>query len=151
LLGADVLCQVALVVRDIEEVSRAWAKVLGAAPPPIRETEGPEVTEVEYRGASTPGRAKLAFFQLGEQVSLELIQPIGGPSVWQEWLERNGEGFHHLAFRVQGLQEVVGQLQQEGIRLVQRGEFKGGRYAYLDAAASLKVLLELLETGPKAK
>ena len=41
-----------------------------------------EETNIKYRGKPTDGRAKLAFLKLGE-ISLELIEPIGGPSIWQ--------------------------------------------------------------------
>jgi 4-hydroxyphenylpyruvate dioxygenase-like putative hemolysin len=60
-------------------------------------------------------------------------------------LDKNGEGVHHIAFVVKGMKEVVMKLEQNGMPLVQKGEYTGGRYAYIDSKEPLKVLLELLE------
>ena len=86
----------------------------------------------------------MAFFQLGS-VSLELIEPVGGPSTWQEHLDAHGDSLHHVAFRIQGMQEKLADLDANGVPLVQRGEYKGGRYAYVDSTQALGAILELLE------
>jgi len=96
------------------------------------------------RGKATDARAKLAFFQMGEQLSLELIEPIGGPSTWQEFLDTHGEGVHHIAFRVKGTDSILAQLESKGLTTVQTGDHTGGRYAYVDAMDTLKIFLELL-------
>jgi catechol 2,3-dioxygenase-like lactoylglutathione lyase family enzyme len=147
-LGTNVVCQVGLVVRDIERTARAYAEIFGLEVPPVRVTGTADRTQVRYRGKTTPGRAKLAFFQMG-QVSIELIEPIDGPSTWREFLDAHGEGVHHLAFRVKGMDQALAFLNARGIPAVQRGEFRGGRYAYVDSAPALKVLLELLESDGK--
>ena len=146
-LGSSVVCQVAVVVRDIERAARAYAEVFNLKVPEIHVTETEEQTHIRYRGQPTPGRAKLAFFPLG-QVALELIEPVGGPSTWKEHLDTRGEGVHHIAFRVQGMERALGFLDAKGMPAVQRGDFKGGRYAYVDATQDLKVVLELLESTP---
>ncbi|MFP4055144.1 MAG: VOC family protein [Phycisphaerae bacterium] len=147
-IGKNVICQVALVVRDIIATAGHYARVFGVEVPDVRETEGHDTTGSTYRGKPTQGRAKLAFFDMGS-VQLELIEPIGGPSTWQEHLDAHGEGVHHLAFRVQGMDDTVQRLESEGLELVQHGSFPGGRYAYLDASESLKVVIELLESTGK--
>ena len=99
--------------------------------------------QTEYRGQPSPARAKLAFFDLG-QVSLELIEPIGGPSTWQEHLDAHGESLHHIAFQIQGMQDNGFYLDAHGIPVVQRGEYKGGHYAYVDGTQALSVVIELV-------
>jgi 4-hydroxyphenylpyruvate dioxygenase-like putative hemolysin len=79
------------------------------------------------------------------QVSLELIEPLGGPSTWKDFLDEKGEGVHHIAFMVEGTDEVVARLETQGVSLVQQGYYTGGMYSYLDSAAKLGVILELLE------
>jgi len=143
-LGTTTVTQVAIVVRDIEAKSRAWAQVLGLPVPAVIVTDPVELAQTEYRGQPSPARAKLAFFQLG-QVSLELIEPIGGPSTWQEHLDAHGESLHHIAFQIQGMQDKLAYLDANDISLVQRGEYKGGRYAYADGTQALGTVLELLE------
>lgn len=147
-LGSNVVCQVAVVVRDIEKAAQAYAEIFGVPTPQARETETADKTNISYRGETTTGRAKLAFFNLG-QVSLELIEPIGGPSTWQEHLDTHGEGMHHIAFRVEDMDRSVAMLDAKGCPTIQRGDFKGGCYAYVDATKDLKVVLELLASTPK--
>lgn len=143
-LGSRVICQIGLVVRDIEKSARAYAGLFGVDAPEWFLTDPEEKAHTRYRGQPTKGRAKLAFFQLGS-VSLELIEPVGGPSTWQEFLETKGEGVHHMAFHIKGMDEQVTILETKGMPLVQRGDYKGGCYAYIDSAPQLGVLLELLE------
>ncbi len=143
-LGSSKLAQVAIVVRDIEEASRRYAEVLGLPVPNVITTEPGLQVEMSYQGEPSDARAKLAFFDLGG-VQLELIQPLGGASTWQEALDRNGEGVHHLAFWVEGMQRSVDFLKTHGIPMVQRGDMGEGQYAYFDAEDSLHVALELLE------
>lgn len=139
-----VVCQVGLVVRDIRRSAERFAALFGLDVPEIIVTAPQEEAQTSYRGEPTPARAKLAFFELG-QVSLELIEPDEHPSTWREFLETRGEGVHHLAFTIDGMGEAVSFLAGRGIPLVQRGEYTGGRYAYLDGLAQLGVILELLE------
>lgn len=143
-LGTTTIRQVAIVVRDIEARARAWAGVLGVPVPPVIITDPVDRARTEYGGAPTPARAKLAFFHLG-QVDLELIEPIDGPSTWKDQLDQHGEGLHHIAFHVEGMGERLAYLNARGLPLVQRGEYSGGRYAYLGSAAQLGAILELLE------
>src|SRR5512136_2938191 len=123
-LGTTTVTQVAIIVRDIEAKARAWAHILGLPVPAVIVTDPVEVAQTEYHGQPSPARAKLAFFQLG-QVSLELIEPIGGPSTWQEHLDAHGESLHHIAFNIQGMQGKLADLDANGVPLVQRGEYKG--------------------------
>lgn len=149
-LGSTTVVQVAIVVRDIEAKARAWAEVLGVPVPEIRLTDPEEKAHTGYRGRPSSGRARLAFFRLG-QVSLELIEPVGGPSTWRDQLLEHGEGLHHIAFQIEGMKDRVAFLESKGIPLVQRGEYTGGRYAYLDGVTQLGAVLELLENDPASE
>lgn len=147
-LGSDVVCQVAVVVKNIEQAAQAYAKVFNQPVPEPRLT-GPEAeTHIRYKGQPTDARAKLAFFKFGN-LSVELIEPVGGPSTWQEHLDTRGEGVHHIAFRVPDMEESLAHLNAQGIPAVQRGDFKGGSYAYCDSTKDLKVVLELLASNKK--
>jgi methylmalonyl-CoA/ethylmalonyl-CoA epimerase len=66
-------------------------------------------------------------------------------STWRESLDKNGEGPHHIAFVVQGIGDKVAALGRKGMPLLQKGEYPGGRYAYIDTLGDLKVIIELLE------
>jgi len=145
ILGTQVITQVGLLVHDIEKTAQVYADFLGVPRPPIRLTDAWEKSQAKYRGNPTPARARLAFFDVGPGLQLELIQPDEKPSTWREDLDRKGECVHHIAFRIRGMKEKIADLAAENMPLVQSGEYTGGRYAYVDANKDLKVLIELLE------
>ena len=143
-LGTTQVMQVGLIVRNIEATAHAWAQVLGQPMPEITITDSYAQAQTEYLGTRSDARAKLAFFHLG-QVDLELIEPIGEPSTWHDQLAAHGNSLHHIAFGINGMAEKSAYLIAEGLPLIQRGEYPGGRYAYFDGSAQLGAILELLE------
>ena len=146
LLGTEVVTQVGILVHDIEKAKVEWAKFFGVEPPPVIVTGTREEAETEYMGKPSEARSKLAFFHAGPQLDIELIEPDKDPnSTWRSDLEKNGEGFHHIAFVVKGMKEANAKLEANGMPLVQKGEYTGGRYAYHDANEKLGLVLELLE------
>ena len=144
MLGITTVTQIGIIVQDVEAKARAWAEVLGLPMPEIMITDSYERAQTEYNGKPSQARAKMAFFNLG-QVSLELIEPVGEPSTWRDQLDEHGDSLHHIAFEIKGMAAKVAYLEAKGLRLVQRGEYPGGRYAYVDGNAQLGAILELLE------
>lgn len=145
-----VLTQVAFVVPDLEAAVAAWAELLGVDPPGIRE---PPLREGrEYRGRPLPEGVNLrvAMFGLGH-VTLELIEPVGGPSAWSDVLgDRGGPAFHHLAFEVADGDAAARELAARGYAPLQsQVRANGGRMVYADARGELGAILELLG-GPPA-
>lgn len=145
ILGTNVVTQIGILVHDIDKTSAEYAKFLGVDVPQWTETDIEEKAKTKYMGQPSQARAKLAFFDIGENLSLELIQPDHNPSTWRHDLDKNGEGFHHIAFVIKGMKEKIAVLKANGMQLLQTGEYEGGRYAYMDANDSLKLVLELLE------
>jgi methylmalonyl-CoA/ethylmalonyl-CoA epimerase len=142
-LGNNVVLHIAVVVRDIEKSAHAYADLFGVDVPAASLTDPLEKTNIQYNGKPTSGRAKLAFLRL-ENITVELIEPVGGPSAWQEFLQRKGEGVHHIAFRVKGMDEDIARLERKGGKMIQRGDFTGGSYSYVDLTKQLGVIVELL-------
>jgi len=142
--GSSTMCQVGLVVKDVEKSAKAYAELFGTEVPEIIVTDPEEKAHTRYRGEPTQARARLAFFDMGS-LSLELIEPVGGPSTWKEFLDEKGEGVHHIAFHIKGTDEVVEGLEEKGIPVVQQGDYTGGRYTYVSSEKALSVIVELLE------
>lgn len=145
------LTQVAFVVPDIGAAVAAWAELLGMDPPEVRE---PPLREGrEYRGRPLPAGVNLrvAMFELGP-VTLELIEPVGGPSAWSDVLgERGGPAFHHLAFEVADGDAAARALSERGYAPLQsQARANGGRMVYADARGELGAILELLGGPPAA-
>ena len=143
-LGDNKAMQIGVVVENIEAAVRAWSQLLGVEPPSIIITDTVDIAHTRYQGQPTPAQAKLAFFDLG-QVALELIQPLGEPSTWNDQLIAHGSSLHHIAFEIKGMDEHILGLQKHGLRLVQRGDYDGGRYAYVDGQDQFGTVIELLE------
>lgn len=143
-LETDLVAQIGIIVRDIEQTAEAFAGFLGVDTPAWSWTDGFEKAQTRFRGEPSEARAKLAFFQLGN-IEIELIEPDHNPSTWREYLDEHGEGVHHIAFVIKDMKGKTKRLEEEGISLIQKGGYEGGRYAYFDSVPQLKVLLELLE------
>lgn len=144
MLGNNVITQIGILVHDIEKTSQAYADFFGVDKPEWSLTDTVDRAQTEYRNQSTEARAKLAFFNLGS-LQLELIEPDRNPSTWREYLDEHGEGPHHIAFVINGMKEKVTLMEKNQMPLLQKGEYTGGRYAYMDTFKDLKIILELLE------
>ena len=144
ILGTKFVTQIGILVHDIEKTAQAFADFFGVEKPSSSLTDTLDKAQTQFRGRSSEARAKLAFFNLGS-LQLELIEPDHNASTWRESLDKDGEGPHHIAFVVEGLKEKVTALERKGMPLLQKGEYTGGRYAYVDTLRDLKVIIELLE------
>lgn len=145
ILGSKTIAQIAIVVRDIEAARQRFADLFGMPVPEIIITAPGNEANMTYRGQNSNAQAKLAFFHLG-QVQLELIEPVGEGSTWQEVLNEKGEGVHHIAFWTEDMRASAECLQSFGVQVIQRGDMgSGGQYAYFDAEPVFGVMIELLE------
>jgi methylmalonyl-CoA/ethylmalonyl-CoA epimerase len=144
MIGTNVITQIGILVHDIEQTSQAYADFFGVDKPQWFVTDTADIAQTEHNGKPSEARAKLAFFDMGS-LQLELIEPDQHPSTWREYLDEHGEGPHHIAFVVEGMKEKVSLMEKNGMPLVQKGEYEGGRYAYMDTSKQLKIILELLE------
>ena len=148
-IGTNLVTQVGFIVKDIEASKAKWAAFLGLPVPPTIDAGEFEVTQTRYKGQPSPdAQAKLAFFDVGQNFQLELIEPNEAPSTWREFLDTHGEGPHHLAFAVKGMKNAIASCEAFGMELEQSGEYgdASGRYAYLSSPEQLKVIVELLES-----
>lgn len=143
-LQSTTATQIGIIVHDIQEASERFAGFLGVEVPQVIQSGGSETARAEYHGEPCDAHVKLAFFYMGP-LEIELIEPDHNPSTWREYLDKNGEGIHHIAFEIKGMAEQIAQMENHDMKLIQKGEFTGGRYAYMDAASSLKTIVELLE------
>ena len=141
----NIVTQIGILTSDIQKSKKVWEQFLKLPEQKIFECDGYEKTQAIYRGEPMHGRIFQVCFNF-DNIELELIQPIGDtPSYWKECLDKNGEGIHHIAFAVKDMNSCIGECEDLGLTLTQKGEFEGGRYAYLDAMASMNIVLELLE------
>jgi methylmalonyl-CoA/ethylmalonyl-CoA epimerase len=148
IIKSKTITQVAIVVKDVDKARLAWAQLLGVNPPETSIAASHESRPTLYKGKSTDAKAKLAFFSM-DNIQIELIQPLGGNSTWQEYLDSHGEGIHHIAFAVKDINGVEKKFDVQHMPTVQRGGWNGGAYSYIDASKNLGCILELLENYNK--
>ena len=149
ILGTTYLAQVGFIVRDIETTKRKFAEFLGVPVPPTVGGGEYAITQTTVEGQPAPdANCQMAFFDVGPGMQLELIQPNGVKSTWQDFLDAHGEGVHHLAFQVKDTDGKLLACKSIGMPCVQRGKYGdgGGEYAYLDANKDLKCFIETLES-----
>lgn len=86
-------------------------------------------------------------------VNIELIEPTDSKSSVARFLDRRGEGLHHIALRVENLARTAAHLQEAGVRLVNNAIQTGAgghRYMFIHPASADGVLIELVEAPPAA-
>jgi len=125
------IVHIGVVVRDMKKtIERLEALGIGPFTPRILPADAQET----YRGKPfVPSqRVAIQITHIGD-MELELIQPIGGESPHQEFLDEKGEGIQHLGFFVDNLDKDVKRLTDEGSTILLTSKFKGGGgVAYLD-------------------
>jgi len=117
-------------VRDIEQATKLWTEVFGVeAKPPV--------TEVDM---------KIVMLPLGD-VLVELIAPIGDKGVMAKFLEKRGEGIHHVCFEVDNIYSAMEELAAKGIEVVDKEPREGaeGKIAFLHPKSTYGVLTEIVQ------
>ena len=110
----------------------------------IYETMG---LSIDYRETVQSQGVKTAFLSVGDS-SIELLEPISQDSPVGRFIERRGEGIHHICFRVRDIESHLRRLEGEGYRLINPTPVPGAhgcRVAFLHPAGANGVLIELSE------
>ncbi len=92
-------------------------------------------------------KVRVGFFRIGD-VRLELLEPTDPGSTVAAFLEKRGEGLHHLAFTVAGIEDRIAELKKEGLRMIDETPRPGAhhmRIAFIHPKSSGGVLTELCE------
>jgi methylmalonyl-CoA/ethylmalonyl-CoA epimerase len=123
---------VAIVVRDIDESLKFWESALGL-----------QLHHVE----DVPSQAsKVAFIPVGES-EIELVQPTTEDSGMAAYLEKRGEGMHHICIEVDDIEAKMQELKDAGVRLINEAPqvLPGRKMAFIHPKAASGVLVELYE------
>ncbi|MDR1766101.1 MAG: VOC family protein [Lachnospiraceae bacterium] len=138
------ICQVALVVKDLEKSSKAYAQLFGVPVPKPFSVPPQSEAHTQFKGEPTDTRAMLAVFDLG-QVVLELTQPDDEPSSWKDFLDTHGEGIHHIAFMTKDREPVVKYFEENGMPVRHYGEYEGGNYTVFDSKGTFGTFIQVKE------
>ncbi len=133
--GPDIagLAHVGIAVRALGPAIERWTLALGFT------LEGEEV--IESMGL------KLAFLRAGD-VTIELLEPTRADSAIARFLEKRGEGIHHLSFRVSDIEAALARAAAAGLELIDRTPRDGShgtKIAFLHPRSMFGVLVEFCE------
>ncbi len=103
-----------------------------------------EVTHTEeYQGM------KIAFIPIGDS-SVELLQDVSGASAIKKFLDKNGEGIHHIAYEVDDINQAISELKAKGIKLIDEKPRQGAHgmsVAFMHPKATHGILMELCQSS----
>lgn len=139
--------QVAMVVRDLDAAVRAYWDLFAIGPWTAYTLAPPRLRDMTYRGEPAEFSLRHAIAWSGD-VQLELVQPLGGPSIFADHLDQHGEGQQHLGIYVDDHPAAVRSLQERGFRLLQSARGFGangdGAFAYFETDACISTIVEVI-------
>ena len=138
--------QIAYVVRDLEKAMRLHWEVCGIGPWDVYEFDAAKVDDFLYRGKPATHKALLALAWRGG-MQLELLQPVSGYCIYDEHLERKGEGLHHIKLYHADCAVAVADYARRGYQVTQSGRFDQDEHYYLDTEHDFGYVIELGNAG----
>jgi len=132
-MAAKSLNHIGIAVRSLDEQRPLYEKALGL------EFEGLE--EVPSQ------KVRVAFFRAGE-TRIELLEPTEEDSPIAKFLEKRGEGLHHMAFTVEDIEARIAELKESGLRMIDESPRPGShqmKIAFIHPKSTSGVLTELCE------
>jgi len=94
-------------------------------------------------------KVRVAMFRVGE-VKIELLEPTSAESPIAKFIEKKGEGIHHIAYRTDDVKQEIAQIEARELRLIDqtpRAGAHGSLIAFLHPKSSGRVLTELCQKG----
>lgn len=128
---------IGIAVKSIDEARKYYEEVLGLTCYAVEEVKDQ--------------RVKTAFFKIG-QTKIELLESTDPEGPVGKFIEKKGEGIHHIAFATKGIEETLKQLDVSGISLIDRIPRKGAEgldIAFLHPKSTFGVLTEICEDKNK--
>ena len=127
------LDHVGIVVNNLDESIPVYESILGVKPASVK--------DVPTQGV------RAAFFEVGNGVEVELIEPMGSDSGVARFLERHGQGIHHICFQVDEVDEELKAMAEKGINPVEpTGRIDiTGKIGFLHPKSTRGVLIEFAQ------
>jgi len=116
------LNKIGIVVKDLEQTAWNYWNLLGIGPWEIYDSIYPAIYDRKYHGKPAFAREKIAVAQSGE-VRLELIEPLGGTSVYADFLKEHGEGLIYLNAPVDDVDTAAAALAEMGFPSLESGRY----------------------------
>ena len=125
------LTHIGIAVKNLDNSSRVFSKLFG-----MNQSHTEEVAEQ---------KVKAMFFKIGEG-GAELLEPMNPDSTIAKYIEKHGEGVHHLSFEVDDIDAEIARLKKEGFQMIDeepRVGADGFKIAFLHPKSTNGVLVEI--------
>ena len=127
------LDHVGIAVSNLDESLPVYENILGVKP-------------VSIKAVPSQG-VRAAFFEVGNGVVVELIEPLSPDSGVSRFLERHGQGIHHICFEVDDVDKALNEMLEKGFKLIDK-QGKGGeagKVGFIHPKSTKGVLIELVQ------
>jgi len=138
--------EIAIVTRNVKTTMQGLSR-LGLGPWRSYTFTPENTSNQTYRGEPSPFVMRVCFAQLGDMI-WELIQPLSGRTIFQEFLDRHGEGIHHIAFDCNGIpfSARLAEFERRGFKLSQGGSWMGtNHFAFFETESAATTCIETYE------
>jgi hypothetical protein len=138
--------QIAWVTRDLEKSMKAWVENLKIGPWTVLTftNQSLKYLKVDDKTVTEPFKFLIGISWIGD-MQLELIEPVYGPTIYEAFIQKHGEGLHHIKERIadDAIEGVVQEYRNKGIGVTQTGQFETDFHYYLDTEPKLDFIYEL--------
>ena len=124
---------IGIAVKSLEKAKEFYEKFLGLTPSPVEPVPSQMVTTV--------------FFKIGDS-KIEFLEGSSPESPITKFIEKKGEGIHHICYEVDDLEETLSELQKSGIELIDKSPRVGAhgkKIAFIHPKSTNGILTELTE------
>ncbi len=142
--------QLAMVVDDVKKAMDNYAKYLDVTGWDVRHFTPQKVKKFFVDGKHiTEGFEFICAVTWIKDMEIELIQPVKGPNIYWEFLEKNGPGFHHIkdVFSDAEIASEMQRLEPDGIKVMQTGWIDDDSHYYMSTEKYLEMILEFGNGG----
>ena len=123
------LDHIGIAVRSVAEARKFWEEVMGA--------------KLMYEWQNPHAGYKLVELDLNG-LTVELLEPLGDNSFLHKYLEKKGEGMHHLTFALPDVKKTASELKESGVRVVDEIEYSPDSCeCFISPRSSHGVLIQL--------
>ena len=135
--------QVAIVVKNLEESLKKWTEIFNVPMPQIKEQKPSDDTDITYRGKKAAYGRKLAAIKT-DKFLIELIEPGEGDSTFREFLDKHGQGVHHIGFVTgESRDGIINDFENMKFPLRTVGRSPGNSWTVVDTEDALGVNLNI--------
>jgi Glyoxalase/Bleomycin resistance protein/Dioxygenase superfamily len=138
--------QIAWVTRDLEKSMKAWVENLKIGPWTVLTftNQSLKYLKVDDKTVTEPFKFLIGISWIGD-MQLELIEPVYGPTIYEAFIQKHGEGLHHIKERIadDAMEGVVQGYRDQGIGVTQTGQFETDFHYYLNTEPRLDFIYEL--------